>query len=79
MMIKDLEVSKELSRKELATVRGGADNLGVAGGATAFQSGLLLLGSPQIVTNLPTIVQPNIDIDLNLAQLVGSIGTVGQA
>jgi hypothetical protein len=30
------------------------------------------------VVSMPTIVQPNIEVDINLAQLLGSIGTVGQ-
>jgi lactobin A/cerein 7B family class IIb bacteriocin len=78
MMIKDLEVSKELSREELAAVRGGSTNIGVAGGAAATQFGLLNFASPQTVVSMPTIVQPNIEVDINLAQLLGSIGTVGQ-
>jgi hypothetical protein len=78
MMIRDLEVSKELSRKDLAAVRGGF-NFGAQGGQQVGQFGLLNFASPVIALNMPTLVQPNTDVNINLANLLGSIGTVGQA
>jgi hypothetical protein len=78
MIIRDLEVSKELSRHELAAVRGGV-NLGYQGGQSVGQFGLLNFASPVIAVNVPTLVQPNTDVNINLANLLGSIGTVGQA
>ena len=53
MFIKDLEVSKELSRKELAAVRGGF-NFGIQGGQTVYQAGLLNLASPVTAANAPS-------------------------
>jgi hypothetical protein len=69
MMIKDLEMSKELAGEELSEVRGGANTLlqtsvqnapvSVAGGG---------VGSPQIVTSAPVNSQVGqiLDDDLNL-------------
>jgi hypothetical protein len=78
MLIKDLEVSKELSHKERAAVRGGF-NLGYQGGQSVGQFGLLNFASPVTAVNVPTLVQPNTDVNINLANLLGSIATIGQA
>lgn len=78
MMIRDLEVSKELSRKDLAAVRGGF-NFGYQGGPVASQAGLLNFASPQTVVNVPTMPQIYTDVDINLANILGSIAAVGQA
>lgn len=78
LMIKDLEVSKELSRGDLAAVRGGF-NFGVQGGQTASQAGLLNFASPVIAVNTPTLSQVSTNVDLNLATLLGSIAAVGQS
>jgi hypothetical protein len=84
MMIKDLEVSKELAREELSAVRGG-QNLGVAGGQGADQ-GVLGGGlfSPTIAVNVPvnvptltqTDIRPVTAVDLDLANVIGSAGTL---
>jgi hypothetical protein len=78
MFIKDLEVSKELSRKELAAVRGGGDNFALVGGAAAFQASALSIGSGQTVTNAPVVVQPNTELDINSAVIANSIAAVFQ-
>ena len=78
MMIKDLEVSKELSRNELAAVRGGSTNLAFVGGVAAFQSGLLNIGSPQMVSNSPVVAQPNTELDINSAVIANSLAAVFQ-
>jgi hypothetical protein len=79
MMIKDLEVSKELSGKELSAVRGGAGlNFGVQGGVFASQGPGLIFGSPQTIVNVPTQVQTNTEVEINLANILGSIAAVQQ-
>ncbi len=68
MMIKDLEMSKELAREELSEVRGGANSI-VQGGQyapVAVQGGGFF--SPQVVTSAPVnapVAQIN-DNDLHL-------------
>ena len=73
LMVKDLESSKELTRKELSGVRGGA--FAAAGGQTLFMAGPALF-SPVIGINVPTAtaidVNPVIGINLNVANIVGS-------
>ncbi|MFO1361671.1 MAG: hypothetical protein U1F45_04225 [Burkholderiales bacterium] len=78
MFIKDLEVSKELSRKELAAVRGGF-NFGIQTGAVAYQAGLLNFASPQSVTNAQAMPQSYTDVGINTATLLNSLALVGQA
>jgi hypothetical protein len=78
MFVKDLEVSKELSRKDLAAVRGGF-NFGYQGGPVASQAGLLNFASPQTVVSAPTMPQVYTNVDINLANILGSIATVGQS
>ena len=83
LMINDLEMSKELTREDLCAVRGGS-NFGFQGGQTVGSAGLLSIGSPVIAINVPTLTQTDIhpvtNIDLNLANIIASAGTlVGQA
>ena len=84
MMIKDLEMSKELAREELSDVRGGANSI-VQGGQyapVAVQGGGFF--SPQVVTSAPVnapVAQIN-DNDLHLdianktANIAQSLGTL---
>jgi len=84
MMIKDLEMSKELGREELSDVRGGANSI-VQGGQyapVAVQGGGFF--SPQVVTSAPVnapVAQIN-DNDLKLslenktANIAQSLGTL---
>lgn len=78
MMIKDLEVSKELSRNELAAVRGGF-NFGVQGSQYVGQTGLLNFASPVTAVYVPTMPQIDTSVNINLANMLGSIGAVGQS
>jgi hypothetical protein len=77
LMIKDLETSKELTRKELSGVRGG-DAAAGAGGQTLFMAGPALF-SPIIGINVPTAtaidVHPVTIVDLHLANVIGSAFT----
>jgi len=72
MMIKDLEISKELSGKELSTVRGGAANVGLQGGVFGAQPGLNFF-SPQFIVNTPTLNQIAIDLPITVGVFTGSI------
>jgi hypothetical protein len=77
MFIKDLEVSKELSREELAAVRGGI-NYGYQGGQSVVQGGLLNFASPVTAMNAPTMSQPNTDVKINSATIANSLAAVFQ-
>jgi len=84
MMIKDLEMTKELASEELSYVRGGANSI-VQGGQyapVAVQGGGFF--SPQVVTSAPVnapVAQIN-DNDLSLsienkvANVAQSLGTL---
>jgi hypothetical protein len=84
MMIKDLEMSKELASEELSDVRGGANSI-VQGGQyapVAVQgSGFF---SPQVVTSAPVnapVAQINdndlhLDIENKTANIAQSLGTL---
>ena len=78
LTIKDLEISKELTREELSAVRGGFE-FGAQGGQTVGAASLLSIGSPVIAVNLPTLTQTNVNpvtnIDLNLANIIASANT----
>jgi hypothetical protein len=78
LTIKDLEMSKELNREDLAAVRGGS-NFGYQGGQVVAGGSLLSLGSPVTAVNAPSMTQtdfhPVTRTDLNLASVVGSVGT----
>ena len=78
MIIKDLEVSKELCRKELAAVRGGF-NIGIQGGQFVSQAGLLNFASPVTATNAPSLPQNYTDVGINSAVIANSLALVGQS
>ena len=84
MMIKDLEMSKELASEELSDVRGGANSI-VQGGQyapVAVQGGGFF--SPQVVTSAPVnapVAQINdndldLDIQNKTANIAQSLGTL---
>ena len=84
MMIKDLEVSKELARDELSAVRGGnsIQQGGVyapvanVGGGFSFASPTTIVSAP---VNAPSAVLSDNDLKLklsnNTADVLGSFGT----
>ena len=84
MMIKDLEMSKDLDREELSAVRGGNSiyQEGVyapvanASGGFAFASPTTIVSAP---VNAPTAVLNDNDLDLKLvnktSNVLGSLGT----
>jgi len=85
MMIKDLEMSKDLDREELSAVRGG--NTIQQGGIyapVANASGGFAFGSPTTIVsapvNAPSAVLSDNDLKLKLANntsnVVGSLGTL---
>ena len=78
LTIKDLEMNKELNTEELCAVRGGS-NFGYQGGQVVAGGSLLSLGSPVTAVNAPSMNQvdfhPVTRTDLNLASVVGSVGT----
>lgn len=77
LMIRDLEVRKDLTSKEAAAVRGGFDLFASQDtGQYVSQTGGLIFGSPVIVLAVPIQVQTGISLDL--ANIVGSIGAVSQ-
>lgn len=77
MTITDLEISKELSRKDLAGVRGGA-NFGFQGGQTVTQASLLNVGSPLTAVNAPVMNQTDTRVDINTAAILNSLALVAQ-
>jgi hypothetical protein len=77
MFIKDLEVSKELSRKELAAVRGGF-NVGIQGGQYVSQAGLLNFASPVAAVNAPSMPQNYTSVGINTAVIANSLALLGQ-
>jgi hypothetical protein len=70
MMIKDLEISKELSRKELSGVRGGVA-IAVAEGQVVQQNGGSFF-SPIVATNAPTATANDNDLHLSLKSVLVS-------
>ena len=56
LMIKDLEISKELTRDDLSVVRGGS-NFGFQGGQTVSGGSLISIGSPVTAVNAPSMTQ----------------------
>jgi len=85
MMIKDLEMSKDLDRKALSTVHGGHNSIQQAGIGTASVSNVGGgLFSPTTVVNTPISVQTanlndndlNLDIDTKTSNVIGSLGTL---
>jgi hypothetical protein len=76
MIIKDLEISKELSRKELSGVRGGVA-IASAGGQLIQQNGGSFF-SPIVATNAPTATANDNDtyVSLKSASVLASFGTL---
>jgi len=86
MMIKDLEMSKDLDREALSAVRGGSFNTIQQGGIVApvnVASGGFAFGSPTTVVsapvNAPVATLNDNDLDLDVitksASVIGSFGT----
>ena len=85
MMIKDLEMSKDLDREALSTVRGG-NYIGQGGieAPVANAAGGFSFGSPTTIVsapvNAPSAVLNDNDLRLKLANkstsVLGSLGTV---
>jgi hypothetical protein len=77
MLIKDLEISKELSRKDLSAVRGGSNFLAQGGqfvvGGSGIGNSVAALNAP---TGTQTEVAPVTVVDLNTANVIGSFGTL---
>jgi natural product precursor len=78
LTIKDLEINKELNAEELSAVRGGS-NFGYQGGQYVAGGSALSIGSPVVAVNAPSMTQidfhPVTTTDLNLANVVASVGT----
>jgi hypothetical protein len=74
MMIKDLEMTKELAAEERAAVRGG-DNFAKQVGSTQLVGGKVLFASPVIQANPQTITQNDNDTNVDVANIsnVGGI------
>jgi hypothetical protein len=77
MIIKDLEISKELSRKELSAVRGGVA-VSSAGGQAILQAGPSLFSGINAV-NAPNATANDNDtttlVSIKSASVFGSLGT----
>ena len=75
LMIKDLEISKELTRDDLSAVRGGS-NFGFQGGQSVSGGSLLSIGSPVTAVNAPSMTQvdfhPVTRTDVNVATVTAS-------
>jgi hypothetical protein len=88
MLIKDLEMTKELSGKDLVAVRGGA-NFAVIGGPvqqanlTQASAGFSLVGplavSAPTQAFVPTVNQTDTDVDINSASLTNVLGQMNTA
>ena len=84
MMIKDLEMRKELAAEELSAVRGGSNSIsnGSLIAPVAASNGFSV-GSPQTVVSAPVYAPTNVlqdndtrvDLDNKLANVVGSLGS----
>ena len=85
MMIKDLEMSKDLDRDALSAVRGGRNSIEQGGvyAPVANASGGFSFGSPTTIVsapvNAPVAVLSDNDLNLKLANktsnVLGSLGT----
>ena len=85
MMIKDLEMSKDLDRDALSAVRGGnsIQQAGIGNASVTNHSGGVSVGSPTIITNAPfsaqnaTLNDNDLDLDISnySANVVGSAFT----
>jgi hypothetical protein len=78
LTIKDLEISKELTRDDLSAVRGGS-NFGYQGGQYVAGGSLLSIGSPVTAVNAPSMTQidfhPETETKVNVATVTASLGT----
>ncbi len=85
MMIKDLEMRKELAAEELSAVRGGSYN-SISNGslvAPVAAANGPSVGSPQTIVSAPVYAPTNVlqdndtrvDLDTKLANVAGSLGT----
>jgi hypothetical protein len=84
MMIKDLEMRKELAAEELSAVRGGSNSIrnGDLYAPVAASNGFSV-GSPQTVVSAPVYAPTNVlqdndtrvDLDNKLANVTGSLGS----
>jgi hypothetical protein len=76
LIIKDLEISKELTRKDLSAVRGGFV-LGALGGNSVANGGGIL--NTTLGINLPVLtaveVAPVTVVNVDLANVVASLNT----
>jgi len=84
MMIKDLEMRKELAAEELSAVRGGSNSIsnGDLYAPVAAANGFSV-GSPQTVVSAPVYAPTNVlqdsdttvNLDNKLANVAGSLGS----
>jgi hypothetical protein len=78
MMIKDLEISKELSGKDLSAVRGG--NFALVGGLNqgVVQGGGIFSPNTNVAVNAPSVTQTDVrpESNLNIANVVASANTL---
>jgi hypothetical protein len=76
MIIKDLEMTKELTGKALSAVRGGS-NFAFVGGQLVAGGGIL---SPTTALNAPSVAQSDVApvtvVDINTANVLASMGTL---
>lgn len=72
LMIKDLEVTKSLSREELVAVRGGSNNISLVGPAQNVVGGFLF-GSP-VTQTAPQTVSAT-ETTVNIANVLQSLNT----
>ena len=86
MMIKDLEMSKDLDRDALSAVRGGGNSISQGGidapvanigAGFSFASPTTIVSAP---VNTPTAILNDNDLDLDIAtktaNVLGSLGTL---
>ena len=86
MMIKDLEMSKDLDRDALSAVRGGGNSIsqgGIDAPVANIGAGFSFAGPTTIVSapvNTPTAILNDNDLDLDIAtktaNVLGSLGTL---
>jgi hypothetical protein len=80
MLIKDLEITKELSHEERAAVRGGYNQIGLnVGGSQSVGAGFLF-GSPVTMVQGPQInANTSTNTDVNVASIANSAySAIGQ-
>ena len=76
LMIKDLEISKELSGQELSAVRGGSVTQNVGGAAIVNGGSNLFSTNTAVAANSVTGIDfhPTTDTDVRVLNAVGSLG-----